>query len=176
MQRAWNSTDNAWDRTQVSMLNPLCSKSLSTVSSSQLGFCSHLTFNTAKCFWALVFFHTGSCTEVSHAQSARRPTLVNTIGKWKWMAEAVAFIRPQEAHLNDSWYKGTSVFQFSISFLRIEFGNLTFHQIDPLGRFGLVVTMSVRVSVCVCVFVPFPCDLYLVRVKTAWSHSKSFPG
>ena len=35
---------------------------------------------------------------------------------------------------------------------------LDFHRIGPLGRFGLVVAMSVCVSVCL--FVPFPCDFF----------------
>ena len=35
-----------------------------------------------------------------------------------------------------------------------------FHQIGPLGRFGLVVAMSV--CLCVCVSVPFSCDSFKV--------------
>ena len=33
-----------------------------------------------------------------------------------------------------------------------------FHQLGPLGRVGLVVDMSVCLSVCVSV--PFPCDFF----------------
>ena len=62
----------------------------------------------------------------------------------------------------------------------VEHCGLHFHRINPLGRFGLVVAMSMCLSVCLCV-VPFAC-IFLCgpgqSVRRPWSgveHTSKLP-